>query len=57
MVFQRPWGTLAGSLYPRAAHPRKGAIPVRVQVSLMKRSASLRLLLAARSRSPAATHF
>jgi hypothetical protein len=44
MVFQRPWGTLAGSLCPRGAHPRKGAISVRVQVSSMKtnRSASRR---------------
>jgi len=31
MVFQRPWGTLAGSLCPRGAHPRKGAISVLVQ--------------------------
>jgi hypothetical protein len=40
MVFQRPWGTLAVNLWPRAAHPRKGAMSVRVQVSSMKTSRS-----------------
>ena len=40
MVFQRPCETLAVSLCPRGAHPRKGAISVRVQVSSMKTSRS-----------------
>src|SRR6478736_6873536 len=69
MVFQRPWGTVAGSLCPRGAHPRKGAISVRVQVSSMKtsRSASTRpwyfvhwarrRATSGRSRSPATTLF
>src|SRR3954470_21218706 len=69
MVFQRPWGTLAGSLCPRGAHPRKGAMSVRVQVSSMKtsRSASTRpwyfvhwarrRATSGRSRSPATTLF
>ena len=44
MVFQRPCGTVAVSLQPRGAHPRKGAISVLVQVSSMKtrRSGSTR---------------
>src|SRR6478672_12112782 len=69
MVFQRPCGTLMGSLCPRGAHPRKGAISVRVQVSSMKtsRSASTRpwyfvhwarrRATSGRSRSPATTLF
>src|SRR6266404_3134248 len=69
MVFQRPCGTLVGSLSPRGAHPRKGAMSVLVQVSSMKtrRSGSTRswylihwarrLATSGRSRSPATTLF
>src|ERR1700740_3182668 len=69
MVFQRPCGTLVGSLWPRGAHPRNAAISVLVQVSSMKtrRSGSTRswylihwarrLGTSGRSRSPATTLF
>src|SRR5947207_11461475 len=69
IVFQRPCGTLAGSLRPRGAHPRNGAMSARVQVSSMKtsRSASTRpwyfvhwarrRATSGRSRSPATTLF
>ena len=35
MVFQWPWGTLATSLWPRAAQPRNGSMLVFVHVSSM----------------------
>jgi hypothetical protein len=69
MVFQRPCGILAGSLRPRGAHPRKGAMSVLVQISSMKTSRSgstrlwyfvhcaRRLAMSGRSRSPATTLF
>ena len=43
-VFQRPCGTLVGSLWPHGAHPRNAAMSVLVQVSSMKtrRSGSMR---------------
>ena len=40
VVFQRPCGTLARSLWPHSAHPRSGAMSVLAQVSSMKTSRS-----------------
>ena len=67
MVFQRPCGTLAVSLWPRYAHPRNGAILVQVSSMKTSRSGSTRSwyfihwrrrrATSGRSRSPATTLF